>query len=163
MGKRIDQEAFIFNKSFGRTFPICLFFSFSLWAFFKLSKEYVREVVYQVEYINLPLEKSLSKKTGDKLFIQQRSDGYTFLKIALLGCNVLQIEVDKVIYNDGKRTFWEPGKHIQMLSEKINYQLIIDVRPSLMWLPLSDKVSKVFFVNPNISLEYKEGVVERVL
>lgn len=163
MRKRLDQEALIFNKSFARVFPICLFFSFSLWAFFKLSKEYVREVVYQVEYVNLPLEKVFSRKPWHKLFIQQRSDGYTLLKKALFGRNVVQIEVDKVIYNNGMGAFWEPVKHVQMLSEKINHQSIINVSPSLVWLPLSDKASKIVPVKPDISFEYKEGFGEKSL
>ncbi|XCI74777.1 MAG: hypothetical protein ABI045_05120 [Flavobacteriales bacterium] len=156
MEKALSEKIMIFNKSFLKVFSVCLFFAFYFWLFVKLSKEYVKEIAYEIKYINLPLKRTFYKKPEGRLFIRQRSTGYILLINRMLRRNVLQIDVSKVINTDGKKAFWMPEEHIQTLSEKIGRQLIMNITPNIIWLPLSDMVSKTVRVKPDIDFEYKE-------
>ena len=83
-----------------RMFFVFLTFSFVFWMLIKLSKSYTTEVIFDVVYVNLPIDKVFQAAAIPEINATVFSSGFNLLKYGF-SRRKLQLDVSNLAYKKG--------------------------------------------------------------
>lgn len=155
--KLSSSREFIYKK-YG-TFLFFLALSAILWLFNAMSKTYVTELDYPVNYVNYPKEKLLLGKLPDKLKISIEATGYTLLRYKMkhsllpLSFDLNKLQISRI---PGKRKtkFFILTKHAKdIIEDHLSSELkVVNILPDSLVFNLTSVLNKKVPVVPNIEV-----------
>lgn len=145
-----------FKRSSVKTFSFFLIFSAVVWVLVQFSKTYTQLIEIPVNYINAPLDKSISEDRPDHVDLQLQDNGFSIYYYKFFNP---QLDVD---LSKAKETEDELVYTLQNHLSEIEQQLKIDFEKSLIVqdeivVPFQYKKEKTIKVEPRITVNYAIG------
>ncbi|QYA27101.1 YbbR-like domain-containing protein [Gramella sp. MT6] len=145
-----------FKKASAKTFSFFLIFSAVVWVLVQFSKTYTQLIEIPVNYINAPLDKSISDERPDHVDLQLQDNGFSIYYFKIFNPK-LDIDLSKARETDDKLVYT-----LQNHLSEIEQQLKIDFENSLIVqeeivVPFQFKKDKMLKVEPRIEVSYAVG------
>lgn len=139
-------------------FAFFLFLSFFFWYLNSLGKENEAGIKYQLKYINIPKEKTISTLQPTELNLFLKGPGYSLLKLKISGNKPpLLIDISKISY---KRAPGENGLNYYIVTsgliKSLNIQIrsgceITSIKPDTLFFSLDKVVANSSVIPDNMS------------
>jgi hypothetical protein len=104
-----------------KTFLIFLFLSTLFWVLIKLSKTYTSDVIFNVDYKNLPIEKVVQNDPVNEIEASIESTGFDLLRYKLKHNNII-FDLSKLAYKKGNDYYYLPNNNILELRKQLNVE-----------------------------------------
>ena len=145
-----------FKKASAKTFSFFLIFSAVVWVLVQFSKTYTQLIEIPVNYVNAPLDKSLSDERPDHVDLQLQDNGFSIYYFKIFNPK-LNIDLSQANEANGKLVYT-----LQNHLSDIEQQLRIDFENSLIVqeqivVPFQFKKEKMLKVEPKIEVSYAVG------
>lgn len=145
-----------FKRASVKTFSFFLIFSAVVWVLVQFSKTYTQVIEIPVNYINAPLDKSISEDRPDHVDLQLQDNGFNIYYYKIFNPK-LDIDLSKA-----KETQEELIFTLKNHLSEIGQQLKIDFENSLIVqeeiiIPFQFKKEKMLKVEPRIEVNYAVG------
>ena len=145
-----------FKRSSIKTFSFFLIFSAVVWILVQFSKTYTQLIEIPINYINAPLDKSISDERPDHVDLQLQDNGFNIYYYKIFNPK-LEVDLSKA-----KETEDELVYTLQNHLSDIEQQLKIDFEKSLIVqeeivVPFQYKKEKTIKVLPRIEVNYAVG------
>ncbi|TRO66998.1 CdaR family protein [Christiangramia sabulilitoris] len=145
-----------FKRSSVKTFSFFLIFSAVVWVLVQFSKTYTQLIEIPVNYVNAPLDKSISEDRPDHVDLQLQDNGFSIYYYKIFNP---QLNVD---LSQAKETGNALVYTLQNHLSEIEQQLKIDFEKSLIVqdeivVPFQYKKEKTIKVEPRIEVNYAVG------
>ncbi|SDR67834.1 hypothetical protein [Christiangramia echinicola] len=145
-----------FKRASIKTFSFFLIFSAVVWVLVQFSKTYTQLIEIPVNYINAPLDKSISDDRPDHVDLQLQDNGFNIYYYKIFNPQ-LQVDLSKAKQNNGELVYT-----LQNHLSDIEQQLKIDFENSLIVqeeivVPFQFKKEKMLKVEPRIEVNYAVG------
>ena len=145
-----------FKRSSVKTFSFFLIFSAVVWVLVQFSKTYTQLIEIPVNYINAPLDKSISDERPDHVDLQLQDNGFSIYYYKIFNPQ-LKVDLSKAKETDDKLVYT-----LQNHLSDIEQQLKIDFENSLIVqeeivVPFQFKKEKMLKVEPRIDVSYAVG------
>ncbi len=145
-----------FKKASAKTFSFFLIFSAVVWVLVQFSKTYTQLIEIPVNYINAPLDKSISDERPDHVDLQLQDNGFSIYYFKIFNPK-LDIDLSKARETDDKLVYT-----LQNHLSEIEQQLKIDFENSLIVqeeivVPFQFRKEKMLKVEPRIEVSYAVG------
>lgn len=145
-----------FKKASAKTFSFFLIFSAVVWVLVQFSKTYTQLIEIPVNYINAPLDKSISDERPDHVDLQLQDNGFSIYYFKIFNPK-LDIDLSKARETNDKLVYT-----LQNHLSEIEQQLNVDFENSLIVqeeivVPFQFKKEKMLKVEPRIEVSYAVG------
>ncbi len=145
-----------FKRSSVKTFSFFLIFSAVVWVLVQFSKTYTQLIEIPVNYINAPLDKSISEDRPDHVDLQLQDNGFSIYYYKFFNPQ-LNVDLSKAKETEDKLVYT-----LQNHLSEIEQQLKIDFEKSLIVqeeivVPFQFKKEKTLKVEPRIEVNYAVG------
>lgn len=145
-----------FKKSSVKTFSFFLVFSAIVWVLVQFSKTYTQLIEIPVNYMNIPLDKSISDERPDHVDLQLQDNGFNIYYYKIVNP---QLDID---LSEATETETELVYTLQNHLTEIERQLKVDLDNSRIIqeeivIPFQFKKEKMLEVIPNIEISYAVG------
>lgn len=145
-----------FKKSSVKTFSFFLIFSAIVWVLVQFSKTYTQLIEIPVNYVNIPLDKSISEERPDHIDLQLQDNGFSIYYYKIFNPE-LRVDLAKTKSSEGELVY-----SIQNHLTDIESQLKIDFDNSRIIqdqivVPFQFKKEKMLKVVPRIEISYAVG------
>ena len=145
-----------FKRSSVKTFSFFLLFSALVWVLVQFSKTYTQVIEIPVNYINAPLDKSISEERPDHIDLQLQDNGFSIYYYKIFNPK-LEVDLSKAKELDGKLVY-----SLQNHLSDIEQQLKVDFENSLIVqeeivVPFQPKKEKMLKIEPRIEVNYAVG------
>ena len=145
-----------FKKSSIKTFSFFLVFAAVVWILVQFSKTYTQVIEIPVNYVNTPLDKSISDEKPDHVDLQLQDNGFNIYYYKIFNPK-LEVDLSKAKEDNGKLVY-----SLQNHLSDIEQQLNIDFENSLIVqeeivVPFQFKKEKMLKVEPRIEVSYAVG------
>lgn len=145
-----------FKRSSIKTFSFFLIFSAVVWILVQFSKTYTQLIEIPVNYINAPLDKSISEERPDHVDLQLQDNGFNIYYYKIFNPK-LEVDLSKAKETEDKLVYT-----LQNHLSDIEQQLKIDFENSLIVqeeivVPFQFKKEKTIKVEPRIEVNYAVG------
>ncbi|MDX1761936.1 MAG: YbbR-like domain-containing protein [Christiangramia sp.] len=145
-----------FKKSSVKTFSFFLVFSAVVWVLVQFSKTYTQVIEIPVNYINAPLDKSISEERPDHVDLQLQDNGFSIYYYKFFNPK-LEVDLSEAKESNGKLVY-----SLQNHLSDIEQQLKVDFENSLIVqeeivVPFQFKKEKMLKVEPRIEVSYAVG------
>lgn len=104
-----------------KTFFVFLCLSILFWLLIKLSKNYTSYVIFDANYINLPIDKVVQNDPINEIEVLIESTGFNLLKYKLKHNNIT-FDLSKIAYKSGNDYYYLPNKNTSELSKQMNLE-----------------------------------------
>lgn len=147
-----------------RMFFVFLILTFVFWMLIKLSKSYTSEVVFEIEYVDLPVDRVFQEDATHEVIASVQSTGFNLLKYKIYK-KKLQIDASNLAYKKGTRFYYLPNNHLDELGLQLND--IIEIKriyQDTLFMSLGFNKTKKVPVKLDVSIQFKLGYnfVERI-
>lgn len=145
-----------FKKASLKTFSFFLVFSAIVWVLVQFSKTYTQLIEIPVNYMNAPLDKSISDEKPDHVDLQLQDNGFSIYYYKFFNPELI-VDLSKAKENEDKLVY-----SIQNHLTEIESQLKIDFERSRIIqeeivVPFQFKKEKMLKVVPRIEISYAVG------
>lgn len=145
-----------FKRSSVKTFSFFLIFSAIVWILVQFSKTYTQLIEIPVNYINAPLDKSISDERPDHVDLQLQDNGFSIYYYKIFNPQ-LNVDLSKAKESDTNLVY-----RLQNHLSEVEGQLKIDFENSRIIqeeivVPFQFKKEKVIKVVPNLEISYAVG------
>ncbi|PTX43747.1 YbbR-like protein [Christiangramia gaetbulicola] len=145
-----------FKKESAKTFGFFLIFAAVVWVLVQFSKTYTQLIEIPVNYINAPLDKSISEERPDHVDLQLQDNGFSIYYFKIFNPK-LDIDLSQARETNNKLVYT-----LQNHLSEIEEQLRIDFEKSLIVqeeivVPFQFKKEKMIKVVPQIEVSYAVG------
>ena len=152
----MSKKKRIFKRSSLKTFGFFLAFSAIVWILVQFSKTYTQLIEIPVNFINVPLDKSISEKRPDHVDLQLQDNGFSIYYYKFFNTE-LDIDLSKASEN-GNFLVYNIQNHITDLED----QLKVDLGNSRIvqeeiQIPFQFKKEKVLSITPKFNITYAVG------
>ncbi|MUP46993.1 YbbR-like domain-containing protein [Gramella sp. BOM4] len=145
-----------FKKSSLKTFSFFLFFSALIWVLVQFSKTYTQVIEIPVNYVNVPLDKSLSEDRPDHVDLQLQDNAFNIYYYKIFNPE-LTIDLSQASETP-KNLVYVLENHLSQIEEqlKINFEKSRIIQDEIL-IPFQYKKEKVIKVVPRIDVNYAVG------
>lgn len=145
-----------FKRSSVKTFSFFLLFSAVVWILVQFSKTYTQVVEIPVNYINAPLDKSISDEKPDHIDLQLQDNGFSIYYYRIFNPK-LQIDLSKA-KEAGDKLVFTVQNHLSDIGEqlKVDFENSVIVQEEIV-VPFQFKKEKMLKVEPRIEVSYAVG------
>ena len=110
-----------FKKSSIKTFGFFLIFSAIVWVLVQFSKTYTQVIEVPVNYLNIPLDKSISEERPDHVDLQLQDNGFSIYYYKIFNPK-LDIDLSEAIESD-KNLIYSIENHITAIEQQLKVTL----------------------------------------
>lgn len=169
--KIISRTGFLFLKKKYKhkllVFSFFLLISTLFWFLIKLSDNYITNITYPVEYLNIPENKIIINELPEILKLKIDANGYNIVKYKL-GSNFSPIKIDlsetylKNLDNDSSNQYIESFHLLeniqnQIIENKITQDIsIVDILPDTLFFEFTDIIEKKIPVGINAEISFQK-------
>lgn len=140
-----------------RMFLVFLTLSFVFWMLMNLSKSYTTEVTFNVEYINLPIDRVFQTEVVREVNASVNSTGFNLLKYKL-SKRKFQFNVSNLAYKSGSKFYYLPNNHLTSLKLQLNDNVeIVRIHQDTIFVTLGLNKTKRVPVELNADIQFKLG------
>ena len=145
-----------FKKSSLKTFSFFLGFAAVVWVLVQFSKTYTQLIEVPINYINAPLDKSISDEKPNHVDLQLQDNGFNIYYFKIFNPG-LTVDLSKA-RETGKNLVYRLENHITEIEEqlKIDFERSRIIQEELV-IPFQLKKEKMVKVLPNIEVNYAVG------
>ncbi|CAL65633.1 hypothetical protein [Christiangramia forsetii] len=145
-----------FKKSSVKTFSFFLIFSAIVWVLVQFSKTYTQLIEIPVNYINTPLDKSISDERPKHVDLQLQDNGFNIYYYKIFNPQ-LKVDLSKAKETD-KELVYTLQNHLSEIEEqlKIDFENSRIIQEEIV-VPFQFKKEKMLKVIPNIEVNYAVG------
>ncbi len=145
------------NVNIPKTFFGFLIASIFFWLLINLSKEYNAEVEYNIEYTQLPQQKTLIDAPFNKLTLNVKSSGYNLL-MSSINHKPIILQLDKAVKKKGNNYYFLSKNLHSEIQHQLKYNIELnsilqDTIPVKIGLLSSKKVP----LKPNVNISFQLG------
>lgn len=145
-----------FKRASVKTFSFFLIFSAIVWVLVQFSKTYTQLIEIPVNYINAPLDKSISEERPDHIDLQLQDNGFNIYYYKIFNP---QLDVDLSKAKElNKNLVYSLQNHLTEIEEqiKIDFENSRIIQEEIV-VPFQFKKEKILKVIPNIEVNYAVG------
>lgn len=140
-----------------RVFLLFLFLSFLFWMLIKLSKNYISDVEFNLNYTEIPKNKLIQNKPDTKIIITVKTIGYKLLKYSFANKS-LNYNLSDLKRIKGTEYYSITKNKIKLLQTQFSAETeILKVQPDTLYFDLGKEKSKKIKVVSNVQLQFKSG------
>ena len=145
-----------FKKASAKTFGFFLIFSAVVWVLVQFSKTYTQLIEIPVNYINAPLDKSISEEKPEHVDLQLQDNGFSIYYFKIFNPR-LDIDLSKATETEDKLVFTLKN-HLSDIGQqlKIDFENSLIVQEEIV-VPFQFKKEKMLKVEPRIEVSYAVG------
>lgn len=145
-----------FKKSSLKTFSFFLGFAAVVWVLVQFSKTYTQLIEVPINYINAPLDKSISDEKPNHVDLQLQDNGFNIYYYKIFNPG-LTVDLSKA-RETGKNLVYRLENHLTEIEEqlKIDFERSRIIQEELV-IPFQFKKEKMVKVLPNIEVNYAVG------
>lgn len=145
-----------FKKSSLKTFSFFLGFAAVVWVLVQFSKTYTQLIEVPINYINAPLDKSISDEKPNHVDLQLQDNGFNIYYYKIFNPG-LTVDLSKA-RETGKNLVYRLENHLTEIEEqlKIDFERSRIIQEELV-IPFQSKKEKMVKVLPNIEVNYAVG------
>ncbi|MBZ9630622.1 YbbR-like domain-containing protein [Salegentibacter sp. LM13S] len=156
MFKNIRFKRISIKKSSLKSFGFFLLFSSFIWFFVQISKEYTQVIDIPVSYVNVPIDKSISKERPGNLQMRIQDKGFAIWYYQIFRPEV-KLDLSKASEKDGELVYnFEANREVLEEQVNINFEKARFIQESLA-IEFQPKKNKWVKVTPSIDLGYAVG------
>lgn len=141
-------------------FKMFLFFlalTFVFWMLIKLSKSYTTEVVFEVEFVNLPVDKVFQSKTERDIDVTILSSGFSLVNYKF-NKRKLKLNTNNLAYKSGSTFYYLPNKYLSDLKLQLNDESVIQrISQDTLFVKLGFNKSKRIPIELDADIQFKLG------
>ncbi|MGQ3678855.1 YbbR-like domain-containing protein [Tenacibaculum discolor] len=140
-----------------KTFFGFLTASIFFWLLINLSKEYDTTIVYDVEYTQLPQQKTLIETPINNLSLKLKSSGYNLL-VASINHKPIKLNINKASRNTGTNYYFLSKDLISEVQEQLKSSIeLIEIKEDTIPLKIGTLSSKKVPLKPNLNISFQLG------
>ncbi len=140
-----------------RMLLIFLSLSVVFWMLINLSKTYTSDVVFNVKYINLPVDKVIQNEPINQINATITSTGFSLLRYKLRKKNIL-LNISNLAYKKRGEYYYLPNSHLYELKTQLNVETIIDrIDQDTIFVNLGMNITKKIPIELKADIQYKLG------
>lgn len=146
----------IIKRASLKTFGFFLFFAAIIWILVQFSKIYTQDIEIPIQYINVPLDKSISDQKPDHVDLQMQDRGFSIYYYKILKPE-LTIDLSRAKEN-GKNLVYKIQDNIGEIEDelKINFEKSRIIQDEVV-VEFQYKKEKMLKIIPNIEINYAVG------
>lgn len=145
-----------FKKSSIKTFGFFLIFSAIVWVLVQFSKTYTQVIEVPVNYLNIPLDKSISEERPDHVDLQLQDNGFSIYYYKIFNPK-LDIDLSEATESD-KNLIYSIENHIAEIEQQLKVTLEESrIIQDEIVIPFQFKKEKMLKINSNIEISYAVG------
>ena len=154
-GKKISQENLQNNRKL-RIFLLFLGLSFFFWLIINLSKEYITELPFEAEYVDLPSNKLFQSEPENQVKLSIKSIGFNILKYKFRTKKV-QISLKDVKRSKGN-CYIKTADNLNFLQSQFPAETsILKINPDTLKFDFGSRKTKKVPVNHRVGLQFQYG------
>lgn len=145
-----------FKRASVKTFSFFLIFSAIVWVLVQFSKTYTQLIEIPVNYVNAPLDKSISNERPNHVDLQLQDNGFNIYYYKFFNPQ-LDIDLSKAMETD-KDLVYKLQNHLTEIEQqlKIDFENSRIIQDEIV-VPFQFKKEKMLKVIPNIEVNYAVG------
>ena len=145
-----------FKKASLKTFSFFLVFSAIVWVLVQFSKTYTQLIEIPINYLNAPLDKSISEEKPDHVDLQLQDNGFSLYYYKLFNPE-LKVDLSKAKENE-KNLVYSIQNHITEIESqlKIDFENSRIIQEEIV-VPFQFKKEKMLKVIPRVEISYAVG------
>ncbi|TDN88719.1 hypothetical protein DET49_10841 [Salegentibacter sp. 24] len=156
MFKNLRFKRISIRRSSLKTFGFFLLFSSLIWFFVQISKEYTQVIDIPVSYVNIPMDKTLSKNRPENLKLRIQDKGFAIWYYQLFKPTI-KLDLGKATIDDGELIYnFEANREVLEDQVNINFEKARFIQEKIA-IDYQPKKKKKIAVNPDIDLSYAVG------
>lgn len=134
-----------------------LVLTFVFWILIKLSKPYSSEVVFNLEYVNLPIEKVFQEQPLSEVSASLNTTGFNLLKYKFTRKS-LQIDASNLSYKKEASYYYLPNNHLAEFKLQLSDNPIIErISQDTLFFDLGFNLTKKVPVQLDADIQFKLG------
>ena len=140
-----------------KVFLLFLLLSFVFWSLIKLSKEYISEVEFDLNYIDIPNNKLIQNEPQKKISLTLRTLGFKLLSYGF-NKRMLNYSLTGIEQKKGSLYFSETNSNTNFLQAQLSAEtVILNIEPDTLFFDLGAKRSKKVKVVPKVDFDFRTG------
>lgn len=145
-----------FKRSSLKTFSFFLVFAAVVWVLVQFSKTYTQLIEVPINYVNVPLDKSISDEKPDHIDLQLQDNGFSIYYYKIFNPE-LTIDLSKARESD-KNLVYRLENHLSEIEEqlKIDFEKSRIIQDEIV-VPFQFKKEKMLKVIPRVEVNYAVG------
>ncbi|WP_037320022.1 hypothetical protein [Salegentibacter sp. Hel_I_6] len=156
MFKNIRFKRISIKKSSLKSFGFFLLFSSLIWFFVQISKEYTQVIDIPVSYVNIPMDKSISKEKPEHLQLRIQDKGFAIWYYKIFRPEI-KLDLGRAIEESGELVYnFEANREYLEEQVNINFEKARFIQETLA-IKFQPKKKKLVKVAPRIRLNYAVG------
>jgi len=145
------------NQKKLRIFLIFLALSILFWSLIKLSKEYIADVEFDLDYSDMPQNKLIQNNPEKKVTLTLKTVGFKLLNYEFKK-RVLDYSLTEIQKKEGSVYFSETSSNINYLQGQLSAEsVVLNVEPDTLFFDLGVKRSKKVPVVSKVDFQFKTG------
>jgi len=145
-----------FKKSSIKTFGFFLVFSAIVWVLVQFSKTYTQVIEVPVQYLNIPLDKSISEERPDHVDLQLQDNGFNIYYYKIFNPS-LDIDLSEAKEN-GNNLVYSIDNHITVIEQQLKVTLEDSrIIQDEIVIPFQFKKEKMLKIISNVDVSYAVG------
>lgn len=140
-----------------RVFLLFLILSIIFWSLIKLSKEYIAEVEFDLNYTDIPNNKLIQNEPDQKIKLTLKTIGFKLLgyQFKKRPLNYTLTEIER---KTGSMYFSETNSNVNFLQTQLSVETtVLNIEPDTLFFDLGVKRSKEVEVISRIDFQFKNG------
>jgi hypothetical protein len=140
-----------------RVFLLFLFLSFLFWTLIKLSREYIAEVEFGLDYTDIPQNKLIQNEPSENIKLTLKTSGFKLLRYGFKQKN-LEYTLTEIDRKSGSEYYSETSSNINFLQAQLSAEtVVLNAEPDTLFFDLGVRKSKEVKVISNVNFEFKNG------
>ncbi|MFD1316589.1 CdaR family protein [Namhaeicola litoreus] len=138
-------------------FLLFLGLSLFFWFLINLSKSYITDVEFSVEFVDLPSKMQLQSKSDETLVLTVKSIGFNLLKHKYRNKKI-QYSLKELKRKNKQSYYSVSSNNINFIQSQFSGETdVLKIRPDTLFFEFGVKKFKKISVNPKIEIQYKIG------
>ena len=140
-----------------RVFLLFLLLSFLFWTLIKLSREYISEVEFGLNYTDVPKNKLIQNEPSEKIKLTLKTSGFKLLRYGFKP-KVLDYTLTEIDRKSGSEYYSETSSNINFLQAQLSAEtVVLNAEPDTLFFDLGVRKSREVRVVSEVNFEFKTG------
>ncbi len=140
-----------------RVFLLFLLLSFLFWTLIKLSREYISEVEFGLNYTDVPKNKLIQNEPSEKIKLTLKTSGFKLLRYGFKP-KVLEYTLTEIDRKSGSEYYSETSSNINFLQAQLSAEtVVLNAEPDTLFFDLGVRKSREVRVVSEVNFEFKTG------
>ncbi len=140
-----------------RVFLLFLLLSFLFWTLIKLSREYISEVEFGLNYTDVPKNKLIQNEPTEKIKLTLKTSGFKLLRYGFKP-KILEYTLTEIDRKSGTEYYSETSSNINFLQAQLSAEtVVLNAEPDTLFFDLGVRKSREVRVISEVNFEFKTG------